>query len=942
MRLVSSALRLVSSLAPRSRPTRKSPSLLRLARLEDRTVPAWAGTVTGNAISWLGDAANDSVQLSVVAGNLQHSVVGSGFASNQDFDNATPGVQSVAIADLTSLAINGGGGTDAVTFNGATFHNYSVATLVDIDVEGVTIAQDLAIGAGGFTSDGAGIFNMSVAGKSLAASGSVAINHGSTINLRGPVSGSSVSLTSASTSGNAIYAVTSASTVTATTGDVSLSAAGGINFSAGTLVTNVGDVNLNSTGTGAINVFVVNSASDLSSTSGGLFNADTGSVLTVNGATTINHTGVVNFRGTISSGSFDATSASISSNAFNAVTSAVTITTTTGDLNLTASAGGINFNVGTLVSDTGNIVLQAPASSAVSVLGVESAGDFTATGGGNWSTNTGSIIDVDGDFVVNHTGTINLRGPIDANSIALTSGSASVNSIYAVTSSVALTAGSIEFNTSGGGVNFGLGSMTTTAGDIDITAGRLIDLFNVISAGKLTTTGGNGFDTSTGGAISVAGDIDLNHTGTIVFRQPITGKSISMTTTSASAAAINGFNTAATLTSTAGNVTLDAAGGVTLTGVVSVTGPPSVGTPVNLKWSDDTANLAAGELDMSDMVVGVTKTFTNPGGGGFDVAVKYSGSFQGGYAGSVPVLGSDNYIWYQSSNSTGGLAWFEIWFYETGTSTPVDVTGLKAVFEDVERGGSTREWLLGPKIVTAGVPTDLDFSNTSIFTVPESTWGKIIDSKLVDGVPVSRAVPGHSILGGTQDGKEVEVDLMTTPLSYFRMGQQRTLSSAGSVLLGSLGTLQITGGGAPVGEFSSKGTTFSARNITVGETGKLTLEHNGTRTVNGAWDAGTYTITGTGNTNVALIGGLTFYMNVETPPATPLLTQATGNLAFAAGSTVNIVAAGNPAFALLGSYNLATVGGTVSGSFTTNKTGTGATALTNPYALGNSFKIDVI
>jgi hypothetical protein len=130
-------------------------------------------------------------------------------------------------------------------------------------------------------------------------------------------------------------------------------------------------------------------------------------------------------------------------------------------------------------------------------------------------------------------------------------------------------------------------------------------------------------------------------------------------------------------------------------------------------------------------------------------------------------------------------------FFKTGTRAAVDVTGFRTNIEDVERGGTTREWLIGPKIVSNGVARNLSFSDSSIFTLPASTWGVDIGTKTVSGESLSRAVPGYNNEGGTQAGKTVGIDLSNTPLSYFRIGEQRNATNAGSVLMGPIGDISM-------------------------------------------------------------------------------------------------------------------------------------------------------
>jgi hypothetical protein len=228
------------------------------------------------------------------------------------------------------------------------------------------------------------------------------------------------------------------------------------------------------------------------------------------------------------------------------------------------------------------------------------------------------------------------------------------------------------------------------------------------------------------------------------------------------------------------------------------------------------SDLPNGVLGVGDLTLGssASRLFVNPGNEGFDVEVRFFGSqtdgsssnFNGGFTASQPELGGGSYIWFQSNPSNGQhFAWIELYFFETGTSNPIDVLGLKFRIEDVERGSSNtasdsspsglREYLIGPKMTSNGVTQLLDFNDTAIFDLPTGDHGKQVGSKTItfNGVPetVSRAVPGWSSAGGTQAGKYVEVDLSTTPVSYFRIGQSRLHSSSGSVLIGSLGDIVL-------------------------------------------------------------------------------------------------------------------------------------------------------
>lgn len=233
-----------------------------------------------------------------------------------------------------------------------------------------------------------------------------------------------------------------------------------------------------------------------------------------------------------------------------------------------------------------------------------------------------------------------------------------------------------------------------------------------------------------------------------------------------------------------------------LLGVSSVQAAPL------LSWgpADDLPN---GVLGLTSLAVnGAEVRFTNPGNGGFDVGfsmtspnLAYTGST--GFFGTTdelalpnpPAPAGGNYIYFNPASGSPNTVYFEVRFYATGTNDPIDVTGFKTQLEDVERGGSTREWLVGPKIVSAGAAQHLSFSNSSIFTLPSADYSALIEPVNVGAETVERAVPGFGVLGGTQAGKTVGIDLSTTPLSYFRIGTSKN-DNGGSWLMGTLGEIK--------------------------------------------------------------------------------------------------------------------------------------------------------
>ncbi len=121
--------------------------------------------------------------------------------------------------------------------------------------------------------------------------------------------------------------------------------------------------------------------------------------------------------------------------------------------------------------------------------------------------------------------------------------------------------------------------------------------------------------------------------------------------------------------------------------------------PVTITWGVNGGDLAAGEIDLGDAKDSASYTWTNPGAAGFDVTLTNSEGTSGwdgeDPAGSIKTHGS--------ADST---VTFE--FFQTGTTIPVNVTGFRVMFGDLDSGG------VGPAVdftVTSfGVQSPLDVS----------------------------------------------------------------------------------------------------------------------------------------------------------------------------------------------------------------------------------------
>ena len=84
--------------------------------LESRWTPAFDVTLSGGAVTFNGGDTDDSLTLSVTAGGLlRHNLaLTANLASVTDMDSTQAGVQSIALASVTSMDIFAGSGNDLV------------------------------------------------------------------------------------------------------------------------------------------------------------------------------------------------------------------------------------------------------------------------------------------------------------------------------------------------------------------------------------------------------------------------------------------------------------------------------------------------------------------------------------------------------------------------------------------------------------------------------------------------------------------------------------------------------------------------------------------------------------------------------------------------------------------------------------------------------------
>jgi hypothetical protein len=137
--------------------------------LESRIAPAYISFVSGPIVTFAGDGASDTLVFSAEDGFLKHNrftAGDSGFASDFDFNNNSPGVQMVAADPSTVMSIQLGTGDDTVILGGDGHASLLKAafTLTNTGIDGDELRIDdsaategLAITAAGNIVVGAGL-----------------------------------------------------------------------------------------------------------------------------------------------------------------------------------------------------------------------------------------------------------------------------------------------------------------------------------------------------------------------------------------------------------------------------------------------------------------------------------------------------------------------------------------------------------------------------------------------------------------------------------------------------------------------------------------------------------------------------------------------------------------------------------------------------------------
>lgn len=541
--MLTSSLRRTAGGGNRARRAARMRHRLRFESLEERALLAFNVTLSGTVVTFQGSAANDSLTLTVGSGGeLVHtiSLTGTALESSADLDATTPGVQSLAVDAITGLTVNGGAGTDSVTFGGAspfTMSGITAGCSVSVASENVSIsAPTVDVSGGAFT----------VSGNAFVKTGSGAWSlNGGDLSLQCP--SNRVSITGSVTAGSVSITagtVSISGAVTTTAGDVKITSPGSVSGPVG-IVT--GSVSLVGGGSATLGPTVEKAASliaygqirvaDLSAANGAqasiIVSSKSGSITTTGsptwqtdgGAVTVSAPNGAISIGTVTAGSATPTGA-VSISARGAVgTAALTAAT----LSLTNTTGSITTGFVTL--SNGNLTLTSSRDVTIGGASVSNAGnsgsiDVSASGAlavnGATSTNGGGIT-VSGAQVT-LVGATAGSATTGYGAVSVTSTNSSIGVTGAVSGSEVTIHAATTLTTGASA------SVTSQSGSIDLkSAGAMTLGANV---GVSTTTGGstasitaaagtgiltaNGALATNGGAVTLSGGSFTNANGAII------------------------------------------------------------------------------------------------------------------------------------------------------------------------------------------------------------------------------------------------------------------------------------------------------------------------------------------------------------------------------------------------------------------------------------------
>jgi hypothetical protein len=636
------------------------------------------GTLTLTNVLVATDTAGNSISASSVSGDIQIDLLNAGRNNGMVFLTAggkilevQPGDDTADIIAQSLIAIPGqdsyindfdletdcgtrqiGRPTDLdLTFVGDLSLTGAYAGYINLHVTGTLFLDSLSAGSTINATVSQGIV---VRGGGISSTGSTVALSGQGIALldSAGISGTSLSLDA----GSGAFTMNDGSTLTTSSGDLNLTAgddvllahltsatAVTITSTGGAILDNTGDENANITAAGLISlsaatgIGVAGAADDLdiqgtvtgSTANGGIYLTDAdamsvnaltatagdvvlacGGAITINGPLTTGNGNLSMTSGGLYTQNGDVTVSGTASLSSVGATLATTADMQAASLSLDAGSGAFTMNDGsTLTTSSGDLILNATGSLALSRL--------TSVGATTLSSTMGAILDNTGDENANITaaGLISLSA---ATGIGVAGAAGDLDIQGTVTGST--TSGGIYLTDADA---MSVNALTATAGDVVLACGGAITI-----NGPLTTGNGN-LSMTSGGLYTQNGDVTVSGTASLSSVGATLATTADMQAASLSLDAGSGaftMNDGSSLTTTGGDLILNATGSLALSRLTSV-GATTLSSTMGAildNTADENANItaaglislsaatgigvagAAGDLDIQGTVTGST------------------------------------------------------------------------------------------------------------------------------------------------------------------------------------------------------------------------------------------------------------------------------------------------------------------------------------------------
>ncbi|MDY6804777.1 MAG: CHAT domain-containing protein [Cyanobacteriota bacterium] len=322
-----------------------------------------------------------------------------------------------------------------------------------------------------------------------------------------------------------------------------------------------------------------------------------------------------------------------------------------GDIDITSRGGDITAT-GAIASSSqsgiaGNVTLDAAGS--VNILGIEAGGD---TSGGNISIISDSENSVNAQQTLTTSsengsgGNVNIdsNGNVTLAGIAASGRQQGGNATISTRANIDLTGGSVQ-TSSGEGL----------AGNVSFNAAGDVDLSDILSGGlqrggNITITSQGNVDTSFGRLLDASsqtgdgGGVDITATGAIAVREINTsglesGGQLRLASSQSNIETTGNLNSSSG-SGIAGNVTIEAAGDVTLAGDILSTGETAAGR-VEIGTTDGNINLGSSNIEaFSEQGAGGSVTLNAPG----SVITSNITTFGNSASGDVTISSAENAI----------------------------------------------------------------------------------------------------------------------------------------------------------------------------------------------------------------------------------------------------------------------------------------------------------